>query len=33
MRVSVPDDVAIWLKKYPDAIPQIRQLIQKQKIA
>lgn len=31
MRVSVPDDVAIWLKKYPEAIPQVRQLIQRQK--
>ena len=32
-RISLPDDVAGWFKKNPEAIPQIRQLIQKQKSA
>ncbi|MFI5343238.1 MAG: hypothetical protein ACHQUC_03360 [Chlamydiales bacterium] len=32
-RIYLPDDVAEWFKKYPASIPQVRQLIQKQKNA
>lgn len=33
IRIYLPDDLAHWFKQHPEAIPQVRQLMQKRKIA